>query len=65
MVPVTVGARMIRDAIREAISSSRVTTVTWCAGDLLIVDNLRLLHGRGEAARADEDRVLARVLIRG
>jgi hypothetical protein len=64
MVPVTSGAQDVRETVRASLGSSSKTKIQWNEGDLLIVDNLRLLHARGEAAHADEDRVLARILIR-
>lgn len=65
MTPVTAGALSVRDTIRDAMRNSDVITIHWRSGDLLLVDNLRLLHARGEARYPDEDRVLARILIRG
>jgi hypothetical protein len=37
----------------------------WRKGDLLIIDNRRVLHGRGSATRPDRDRIIARMLIGG
>ncbi len=65
MVPVTTGANAVLQVIRDAILNSRIVTIQWREGDLLIVDNLRLLHARGWALQPDEDRILARILIRG
>lgn len=65
MTPVTSGATELLHLLQEAITTSRVVSIRWRQGDLLIVDNMRLLHARGSASQSDEDRVLARVLIRG
>lgn len=65
MAPVTAGARSIRDVVQDSIDRSEVVAINWREGDLLVIDNLRLLHARGKAAQADEDRILARILIRG
>ena len=37
--------------------------VEWKAGDLLILDNFRVVHGRGASAKPDGDRHLRRVLV--
>lgn len=63
MAPVTSGAMKALEIMRESIVTSRELSVRWRQGDLLVVDNQRLLHARGSAARPDEDRVLARILI--
>ncbi len=65
MTPITRGAVRLRDMMREVMQQSPVTIVRWRAGDLLVVDNFRLLHARGEAKVPDDDRMLARVLIDG
>jgi len=64
MVPVTVGAHSVHVRVKACIEESCVEVVNWREGDLLIVDNCRLLHARGRAEQDDEDRILARVLIR-
>lgn len=45
---------------RLALSSPEVHQ--WCRGDILIIDNWRILHGRGPASQ-DSARCLARILI--
>lgn len=41
-----------------------IETVDWEAGTVLVMDNWRLLHGRGHADRPDSDRKLLRISIR-
>jgi L-asparagine oxygenase len=65
MAPLTAGANTTRDVVRARIGQSNVVAINWHVDDLLIIDNLRLLHARGKAIQTDEDRILARILIRG
>jgi hypothetical protein len=41
-----------------------VVAFEWAIGSVLIIDNWRVLHGRGNAAEADIDRRLLRVYVR-
>ena len=41
-----------------------IETVHWEAGAVLVIDNWRLLHGRGHADSPDSDRKLLRISIR-
>lgn len=47
------------------ISSSHKVTIEWEGKTLLVIDNSRVLHARGNSARPDPDRVLFRVLVGG
>lgn len=53
--------------IMEAFSFSRqkLNTITfeWSHGDILIIDNWRMLHGRGNSLNIDSSRCLLRMLI--
>jgi len=64
VTPMTREAFRVRDLVRALIRDSTIIPIQWRAGDLLVIDNLRLLHARGEARVADPDRVLARILVR-
>lgn len=44
--------------------TAEVETVDWKAGLVLILDNWRVLHGRGRSDSSDADRKLLRVLVR-
>ena len=41
-----------------------IETVQWNAGTVLVMDNWRMLHGRGRAECSDSDRKLLRISIR-
>ncbi len=41
-----------------------VRRISWRIGDVLAIDNWRVLHGRGEQLNASADRMLLRVLVR-
>jgi len=41
-----------------------IETIHWEAGTVLVMDNWRLLHGRGHADSSDSDRKLLRISIR-
>ena len=49
--------------MNSRIRSSHPISIRWKRGDLLIVDNHRMLHARGAAAELDHDRILVRVLV--
>jgi L-asparagine oxygenase len=63
MRPLTRGAERVRDFVRDSIETSRSLAIEWSNGDVLVIDNARMLHARGAAISDDQDRVLARVLI--
>jgi L-asparagine oxygenase len=50
-------------SIREFIASSTPTPIEWVSGQLLVIDNHRMLHGRGGSNNDDRDRWLKRVLV--
>jgi L-asparagine oxygenase len=56
-------ARSEEQWIRELISESTPTTIQWAEKQLLIVNNIRMLHGRGGSNNDDRDRWLKRVLV--
>jgi L-asparagine oxygenase len=49
--------------IRSFIDTSTPVTIEWARGQLLIIDNHRMLHGRGGSNNDDRDRWLKRVLV--
>ena len=65
MIPVSRTAIEVAKSIKEYLSKGRQVRLDWNEGDLLVLDNTRVLHARGAAAEPDYDRVLARVLIGG
>jgi L-asparagine oxygenase len=59
-------ARMEQNVIRGFLEACDEEAVNWGNGDVLILNNGRMLHGRGDAITNDEsDRVLSRVLVEG
>ncbi|RIX60056.1 hypothetical protein D3P08_00225 [Paenibacillus nanensis] len=50
--------------IDNLICPRDLNEVKWNCGDLLIIDNWRLLHGRGNSKMTDTDRLLLRISIR-
>jgi len=65
MEPVTTGAKSLLTSIREKIENSKSCSVSWAPGDLLLLDNHRMLHSRGESSGPDPDRLLLRILVGG
>ena len=41
-----------------------VRRISWQVGDVLALDNWRILHGRGEQVNVSNDRFLLRVIVR-
>lgn len=50
--------------IDNFICPSDIQKVKWNFGDLLILDNWRFLHGRGESNMINTDRLLLRISIK-
>lgn len=65
MSPLTTNASKARDIVRSQIKASDVIAIEWEAGHLLVIDNGRMLHARGEAPISDRDRTHKRVLVGG
>lgn len=51
--------------LETKLNNAQCRKIEWQSGDLLIINNWRVLHARGPAERADADRVIARILIGG
>jgi alpha-ketoglutarate-dependent taurine dioxygenase len=49
--------------IRDFIALSAPATIAWASGQLLVIDNHRVLHGRGGSTNDDRDRWLKRILV--
>lgn len=65
MRPMTREARELEALVEQRINHSEKTHISWEPECLLIIDNQRMVHARGKSARADESRVLKRILIGG
>jgi L-asparagine oxygenase len=53
-----------RAIIDEHLARAEKLLITWSTGDLLVLDNRRVLHARAPAVQEDSDRELKRVLVR-
>jgi L-asparagine oxygenase len=65
MVPVTKRAIELLDVIDEKITNSAQERIIWNPGNLLILNNRRILHSRGASEKPDANRVLKRILVGG
>jgi alpha-ketoglutarate-dependent taurine dioxygenase len=63
MSPVTESAHRGWQTVLQRIAAATPIHIPWRSGDVLVIDNWRTLHGRGDATD-DDDRVLIRVLVR-
>lgn len=64
MSPVSPEASQAQTKLLTAISSVHRTLIDWRAGDVAIIDNWKVLHGRGTATmKTSEDRTMMRVAI--
>lgn len=50
--------------IDSLVQENDIKKIAWSEGDLLIIDNWRLLHGRGSSQSEDSERLLYRLSIR-
>jgi alpha-ketoglutarate-dependent taurine dioxygenase len=65
MRPMTAEARRLEALIEFRIDQTDQKQIDWGAGDLLVIDNQRMLHARGKSNRTDANRILKRILIGG
>jgi alpha-ketoglutarate-dependent taurine dioxygenase len=63
MIPATRDSSIILNEYIEILRRQQMSLVDWSTGDLLIIDNWRMLHGRGTAKNDDSDRLLYRLNI--
>lgn len=63
MIPATKESRMIFEQYVSVLDRQKKIEVKWESGDLLVLDNWRMLHGRGNSATEDDDRLLFRLNI--
>jgi hypothetical protein len=64
MTAVTPDGRETLGVLSRNNWSDHVATLHWASGTVLVIDNWRILHGRGHAGRPDSDRKLLRISIR-
>jgi len=65
MSPWSPAAREASELMCACIDDTSPLVFEWTAGDLLVIDNWRMLHARGVAAARDCDRLICRVLVGG
>lgn len=63
MLPTCNGGNQIFKIFSEERWSNQIEEIEWQTGTVLIIDNWRILHGRGYASQDDGNRSLHRVLI--
>ena len=64
MRPATSRATESALLFRRAVKVARSTQIDWTSGHVLVLDNWRVLHGRGPAnAAVEKQRALERVLV--
>ena len=57
-------ASATQPAIQAFIDEATPYAHRWYEGDLLIIDNWRMLHGRGPAKEPDGRRLLLKIMIK-
>lgn len=63
MVPTDARSRAALEAMDRAISDLPSEQIDWTEGQVVIIDNWRILHGRTDPVGSDGGRVLERVLV--
>lgn len=63
MVPADPVARAVASTLRGELQGAPTVSIDWEPGDVLVVDNHRVAHGRAQSSIPDGDRTLRRVLI--
>ena len=53
----------LAERLKSFSEEAKRITIDWSEGDLLIIDNWRMLHGRGSAITIDSDRLLIKMLV--
>lgn len=63
MTPTSPSAPAAQRLVHSLLQDMSPRIIQWSRGDLLVLDNTRHIHARGEANVPDEDRVLQRMLV--
>jgi alpha-ketoglutarate-dependent taurine dioxygenase len=63
MIPATRESIVMLNKCKKLIEGQEIIELEWVKGDLLILDNWRMLHGRGSVQVNDDDRLLYRLNI--
>jgi alpha-ketoglutarate-dependent taurine dioxygenase len=65
MRPVTPeGANVLR-LLDDTLWTEHTEVIRWRTGTAVVIDNWRVLHGRGDSVVPDNDRLLLRVYVNG
>lgn len=64
MRPLTIAGRRTAAIVKGFIESAEPYRQAWQTGDLLIIDNCRMLHGRGAPTGETTARLLLKLLVR-
>ncbi len=64
MQPVNDSAKAVKVAIETALNTCSSYPINWKAGRVVIVDNWRVLHARGDAPKDEGPRTLERIYVR-
>jgi alpha-ketoglutarate-dependent taurine dioxygenase len=64
MYPGNEGLDESRRIVENRLAQMPTRRIDWEARHVLVIDNWRVLHARGEAVRPDPDRRLKRILAR-
>lgn len=64
MSPINDESHAALHSIAPKLANARSTEIHWKAGDIIVIDNWRVMHGRGRTSeRASPDRRLLRVAV--
>lgn len=63
MKPALLSRGKASDIVFREIESQKVRSIDWQVGDLLVIDNYRMIHARGTSSTNDSDRHLKRILL--
>ena len=63
MTPLTRSAICADELIVRRVSDAIPTAVDWTPGKTIVIDNWRILHGRGPGSAEPEHRILSRVMV--
>lgn len=63
MTPTSSSSNKVLEILSEERWGKEIKEIEWKAGNVLIIDNWRILHGRSVAPKKDVDRLLHRILI--
>ena len=65
MMPANRPACFVRSVVDNLIANSKAQTIQWSPGDVVVLDNWRMLHSRGPAPQNEATRTLARIYVEG